>query len=189
MSELDIEDRWTEVLEAGREYERWFIVSDDAVPRRFPLAVVQHLLDDHPVVTGYSNLSRDDMRVNLSPDRLVKDRPGLPLSYGLLDFESVMTSRSEVFKTTLVGFSLTGMSREMWERFPFQAYGRPGHATGFSSDYSLSKRLQDAGVPIVAAREAFVYHLKEVWNQHDLEPRKRLLVGVEPPSIELEVVP
>jgi hypothetical protein len=76
--------------------------------------------------------------------------------------------------TYLAAMCLTGMSHEMWERFAFTTYwdGPPGSA----SDYMLSRELFDAGVPIVAAREAFVWHVKEEWNRADQEERKRLYI-------------
>ena len=56
MSELEIDRRWPEVLEAAEGYDRMIIVSDDAVVRKPALAAVRRLLNRHPVVTGYANL-------------------------------------------------------------------------------------------------------------------------------------
>lgn len=77
--------------------------------------------------------------------------------------------------------SLTGMSRDMWRRFPLGVY--TNGSVGWASDYHLSYRLGQAGIPIVAARAAYVDHVKERWQRHDRSHEKRLLVGEIPAEI------
>jgi hypothetical protein len=47
-------------------------------------------------------------------------------------------------------------------------------------------RLRDAGVPMVAAREGMVGHLKKRWNTVDNTPGRELLVGKQPAGVEVE---
>jgi len=177
MSELKITERWPEVLEAARGYERLIIVSDDAVVRPHALTAVQELLDEgHPVVTGYANLDMTDPRVNLNKAPLGEQ--SVIDEYDFYTLGEIMCWPEKTVPTTVVGFALTGASYELWERFPFQAH--------LGSDWSFSKRVTGAGIPMVAAREAYIWHVKEVWNRTDTEPRKRLLVGEEPAAIEFE---
>lgn len=156
-------------------YDRAFMVSDDSCPHQPALDMVRGLLDQgHPVATGYCNFGADDMRVNLcqQPD---------PDPYQMMTLEQAQTWPSDVIPTSFAGFSLTGMSVDMWARYPHRTQ------SGCNSDLDLCQRLKADGVPIVAHRSAFVWHCKERWSVPDSDPRKRLLVGVEPSSIDLEV--
>ena len=179
MSEIDITDAWPEIMEKAEGYDRLIIFSDDAVVRQPALDAVISLLDvGHPVVTGYGNLDMSDFRVNLNKAPL-QDQ-SYPDAYDFYTLGEVWSYPDEAVPTTVVGFALTGMSYELWQRFPFQAHQ--------GSDWSLSRRLTDAGIPMVAAREGFVWHVKEQWDppRLDVDPRKRLYVGEEPPELVLE---
>jgi hypothetical protein len=178
MSELEIDQRWGEVMALAEGYDRLLIFSDDAVVRQPALDAVLELLDEgHPVVTGYGNLDMTDFRVNLNKARLLDQ--GYVDAYDFYTLGEVWSYPDKAVPTTLVGFALTGMAYDLWERFPFQAHQ--------GSDWSLSRRLTDAGIPMVAARGGFIWHVKEKWNRNwDEDPRKKLLVGVEPALLELE---
>ena len=78
---------------------------------------------------------------------------------------------------------LTGMSREMWQRFPFGVC--EGSEVGWASDYSLCWRLQQAEVPIVAARDAHVLHVKTNWQTSETDPRKTLQIGHVEPKVTI----
>lgn len=175
LAERQVEARWPEVLELAAGYDRALIVSDDCVPHQPALDHVRGLLDDgHEVASGYCNLGADDMRVNLCP----LPYPDVHVHMTLAEAQSWP---GEVIPTSFVGFALTGMSVEMWARYPYRTTGG-----GWGADQTLCERLADDGVPVVAHRSAFVWHVKETWSRMDAEPRKRLLVGVEPAVIELE---
>jgi hypothetical protein len=179
MTEQTIQNRWPEVLEAARGYDRIILVSDDTSPTQSALDAVQGLLDDgYPVVTGYCNLGANDERVNLC-DRPLGPEPSAA-AYHWLTRDQVEQGH-RVVPTSFAGFALTGMSVPMWTQYPYRL-----HPNGNSADYDLCKRLERDRVPIVAARDGFVHHVKEVWAQPDRELRKRLLVGMEPASIDLE---
>lgn len=182
IGEPELEQRWSEILEAAVGYDRLILISDDGVVRQHALDAVRELLDEgHPVVTGYSNLDATEklsgvVNLNRAPLGFQAD----PSSFSLYTFGEVMCWPERAVPTTFCGFALTGMRRELWERYPWVASG--------GADFMLSKRLAADGVPIVAARDAFVWHVKEMWNRPDRDPRKGLLVGVEPAAIELETV-
>lgn len=183
MNEYEIEQAWPDVLEMAADYDRLIVQSDDGIVRPHALAAVIQLLDaGHPVVTGYSNLSARDFRVNLtkSPQAAA---PGEG-SYDLYTLKEVMEYPDQAVPTFLVGMCITGMSHAKWQRFGFHVWsGAPGNA----SDFILSRDIHAAGVPMVAAREAFVWHVKEQWNTADAEPRKRLYLE-EPSELLLETV-
>lgn len=177
MSELEITERWHEVIEAAAGYQRLVIVSDDAVVRQPALDAVLDLMDvGHPVVTGYGNLDMGDWRVNLNKAPLAVQ--SWPDSYDFYTLGEVLSWPTRDVPTTVVGFALTAMPIELWVRFPFDCDG--------GADFNLSHKLTGQGIPMVGAREGFIWHVKETWNRRDTEPRKRLLVGVEPASIDLD---
>jgi len=183
LTEGKIADRWGEVLDMAAGYDRLIMQSDDGIPRSHALAAVRGLLDEgHPVVSGYSNLSVDDMRVNLCKS-LVTAEPK-ENSYEFYTLQEVQESMVPAVPTAVVGFALTGMSVDLWTRFPFDVWSRP---PGNASDFMLSRRLLEAKIPMVGARDAFVYHGKPVWNTGDRDERRRLLLS-EPSEIVLETL-
>lgn len=183
-SELEIQEAWPEIERMLEGFENAFIISDDAIPRPHALAFLRRALGpERPVVTGYSNLSETDFRVNLTKTP-VEERISAD-SYDLYTLKEIQEHPDSLVRTYFTGFSLTGMSLEMWKRYPYRV--ETDGARDMAADYNLSKRLNRDEVPIYAHREAFVWHTKEVWSQNDQEPRKRLLVGVEPKSMEIEL--
>lgn len=181
----EVEDLWPELLASFTKYERWLIISDDSIPRPHALGEVQKALDDHPVVTGYCNLSREDMRVNLTRSPLIGDTP-TEQAYDLYDFDEIQSWPDALVPTWLAGFSLTGMSYELWQRYPLRCFTNQERKYGWAADFNLCKRLERDDIPIVGCRDAFVYHVKDVWNQMDLHPRKQLYCEIEPSEVVFE---
>lgn len=140
-----------------------WVTSDDVIIREPALDAVRALAGKHPVVTGYAQRSHTEWIVNLTNQALMLDNP-CPEAYSFRSFAEVVSYPEPVVPTWFTGMSLTGMSIDMWRQFPFNCYEDPGYA----SDFHLSWRLQQAGIPIVAAREAFTYHWRHDWvNTND----------------------
>lgn len=176
MAEQTIEAEWESVSARLDGYDRAFIISDDSIVSQHALDAVNSLLNDgHPVATGYCNLSENDLRVNLCP-------APYPDTHVWRTLGEVQAWPTAAVPTSFAGFSLTGMSTAMWERYPYRTV--PGGVGG--ADFRLCQRLHDDAVPIVAHRAAFTWHVKKDWNTGDTTPGRQLLVGVDPPSIELE---
>lgn len=159
------------------------LVSDDCVVTQDALGAVLELARSHDVATGYCRLATGHPSVNLTRRELMGDTPSAG-AYDFYTFDEVAGYESEVVPTGFVGFAVTVMPREMWRRFPFQVFG--GEASPHASDFALSMRLRDAGVPMVAARSGYVEHQKAEWNTTDRLPGRELLVGVEPARVEVE---
>lgn len=170
-NECELIDVISDVI-AVTDYDHYTVVSDDVVtPRAAYDAVEHHLAEGAPVVTGYCNLAANDWRVNLCKTP-VGETPH-PRSYDFYTLEEAV-AHADPIPTYFTGMCLTGMSRAMWQRFPFECYGVGKHA-GNASDLHLSRRLQEAGVPIIAPPEAFCLHVKQRWNEHDTDPQKAFL--------------
>ena len=156
--EREIVKVWPEVLATGHDW--YWVISDDTVPRPSALAAVRKLArEGHDVVTGYSQRTHTDWEVNLTSEPLTDPNTrGLPFKFRT--YQDVTGWPEATVPTWFTGMSFTGMSAAMWEQFPFGCYLKPGHSInrGYSSDLHLSRRLQAANVPIVAAREGFAYH-------------------------------
>jgi hypothetical protein len=181
MTEYQIAGCWPEILERSKGYDRLIVQSDDGIVRPHALAEIIRLLDEHPVVTGYSNLSSTDFRVNIT--RSPQAETIGTSAYDLYTLPEVMEAQADTLPTFLVALCITGMAHEMWGHFPFRTYF--DEPPGNGSDFCLSRDLHAAGVPMVAARDAFVWHVKERWNTADLDPRKRLYLH-EPSELVLE---
>jgi len=157
------------------------MVADDVVVRQPALDAVLGLArEGRPVVTGWCRLDSTHPLVNITDGALVGDEP-TPGAYRFRKFSDVVAHPSPVIETGFVGFALTCMPRDLWRRFPFGAFGGP--SSSWASDFHLSHRLRDAGVPMVAARDGGCEHLKERWLELDRDPRKRLLVGERPAQV------
>jgi hypothetical protein len=179
-TEAELEGVVPEVIADAKGYTHVLAESDDGiVPPQALAAVLQLLERGHPVVTGYSNLDQIDFRVNLTRSPFRELAYAAADDYDLYHLSDVMAWPEPAVPTYFAAYALTGMSREMWLRYPFQTTGE-----GWASDWDLSCRLQADGIPIVAAREGFTYHVKEVVGQLDEAPEKRLLVGELEPVVE-----
>lgn len=163
---------------ATTDYSHYLICSDDGIIPEFAVeAVLEHLADGNwPVVTGYSNLDATDMRVNLTRTPFTDTKTSRMEDYDLYHLADVLGWPDELVPTCFAGFALTGMSRDLWLKYPFDSTGGP-------SDYKLCVRLQADGVPIVASKRAFMWHAKELVNHPDQEQRKRLLIGQVPSEV------
>ena len=159
------------------------LVADDCIVTQQALDAVLKYAQEHPVVTGYCRLDWSHPSVNITRQPL---RGHVPTAgaYDFYSLDEVQAWPDPLVPTGFVGFALTCMSREMWRTFPFGAFG--GASQAWSSDFHLSMRLRDAGVPMMAARGGLVGHLKKRWNTLDKTPGRELLVGKEPAGVELE---
>lgn len=168
---------------AETDYSHYLTIADDGVVRQSALDAVLALLASHPVATGWSNLDATEARVNLTRSPLTMPAPH-PNAYDMYHWQEVMGYPSPVVPTYFAGMCLTGMSRDMWLRYPFDVYGDE-YESGHGSDYRLCLQLQQDDIPIVAAREGYVYHVKERWSLPDRAEEKRLLIGKVAPTVTI----
>jgi hypothetical protein len=167
------------------DYAFYLVVSDDVVISGEALDGVLRLLrEGHPVVTGYCNLDPHAGMVALTKSPPVDASP-VESSYDWYTLEAIHGwPVEEPIPTHFAGMALTGMSRQMWRRFPWRCFAE--QAAGWAADYHLALRLRDAGIPIVAPRDGFVYHTKPDWRVPDTLQRRRILVGEQTPEIVYE---
>lgn len=145
-------------------FDWMWIVSDDVIVRPQALDAVRRLRDrGHRVVTGYSQRSHTDWIVNLTKTPLRGPHPS-EASYDFYEFAEVVSWNADEVPTFFAGMSLTGMAVDDWKALPFMCFGGDGSNTGYASDFHLSARLQNAAIPIVAARDAFMYHWRTDWK-------------------------
>lgn len=175
-TEKQIEETvFSQLLAEFVEYDFFYMVSDDAIVRPYALDAVRKLARaGNPVVTGYSQRTHQDWTVNLCATPLKGDHPS-PEAYDFYLYEEIVGFECEEVESYFAGMSLTGMSRKMWERFPFRCFGGGARNTGYASDFSLSLRLQREDIPIMAARDGFCYHWRFDWQTtngiEDMKPK------------------
>ena len=178
MTEQRISERWDEVLHAARDFSHLIAISDDAIVTPHALRSVLTGLSDDRVVSGWSNLDESMTQVNLSDSPLTALTPTAD-AYDMPTVWDVLEGQPRR-RTFFSGMCLTAMSVAMWERYPFKVYG---DEPGFASDYSLSYRLGQDEVPIVAHKAAFVRHLKAAWSEADRTEGREMLIGEIPEAI------
>jgi hypothetical protein len=181
-SEPQLVDEVATLIDAT-DYTHYVMASDDLIVSPLALYEVLQAAKTNPVTTGYCNFDlTDDPRVGLTKGPLLERRPS-PTSYGEWWTQTEVDAYpSDLIPTSFTGWVLTCMPRELWLRYPFQI-----SELGAQSDYALSWRLQQDGVPIVAPKHARTFHVKELHGGGDQERRKRLLIGEVPASVTLEV--
>ena len=170
-------DAWDRVM-AMKWADPISIVSDDTIVTQRAVSTVLALHSMYPrwCVTGWCPLAEGHDLCNLSRNKLPEGPPNEG-SYDFLTCDEARADRGgQLISSSFAGMALTTMSRELWERFPFDVYGGQ-NGWGFASDYHLSYRLQQAGVSIVSHRDAEIRHVKKTWNEPDPTPGRELLVG------------
>lgn len=182
MTERQLEDVVHYVVDKASAYSHLLLLSDDTVPTQGALDLVLAALEEHPVVTGYCNLDASSPFVNITRRPFQCLDRSIGSDYDFFRRDVVATWSAPLVRTYFAGACLTGMSRDMWWKYPFRVF--PGSEPGYASDWMLSTRLQRDGVPIWAPRGAFVEHVKAVWNEPDrTDPERRLLIGEIPAEI------
>lgn len=173
-------------------YTHALLLSDDTVPTQAALDLVLGLSaieclagrGPHPrlVTTAYCNLDASKPEVNLTKRPFTILTQSYGSDYAFYTREEVVEYRSPFIATWFTGACLSCMPIDLWETYPFEVLGGPGHP-GYGSDWKLSVRLQRDHVPILAPKHAFIEHVKEVWNQRDQSSEKRLLIGERPAGV------
>lgn len=163
----------------ARGYSHITLISDDAVIPAHSLELVLAHAAEHPdrITTGWCNQDMSDDRVALSTKPLTDQVPK-PSSYTLPTWRDVLMG-PRVQRTYFTGFCLTTATVEMWDRYPYSAYG----PEGFAADYSMSQRAHEDGVLIDVIRDAFVLHLRETRTGSPSHPERRVLVGDITPEV------
>jgi hypothetical protein len=153
-SERQLVDVIADVVESA-DFDTIGLLSDDTVPPQSSLDLVLDAFEPSAVYTGYCNIDELDGNVNLSSKPLrIQEQAGADC-YTFPTREHVEKGKG-LFRSYFTGFAFTFMSRDMWLQYPFDCVGDPG----YQSDYRLSVRLQQDGVPIWAPRGAFMEHLR-----------------------------
>lgn len=168
---------------ADTDYDAYLMTSDDCIVSDEALGAVLALLDaGHPAATGWCRLDATHEDVNLTSGPLLYSWP-CDEAYSFRSYEQAAGWDDSPIPTFLMGMALTGMTRDLWLRFPYAVYGE-GQG-GWASDYSLSWRLMCSGIPMVAAPGGYVEHVKEHVGFPDSDPAKRLLIGEVEPSVRI----
>lgn len=182
-TEWQLQEVMHELVEGEVPFTHLCLVADDCIVTQQALDAVLAHAPAHPVVTGYCRLDWSHPLVNITRAPLHGHMPTAG-AYDFYTLEDVQAWPEPVVPTGFVGFALTCMTRELWREYPFGAFGSAHQA--WSSDFHLSMRLRDAGVPMVAAREGLVGHLKKRWNKLDDTPGRELMVGKEPAGVRFD---
>lgn len=167
------------------DFDRYLVCSDDILVRQPTLDAVTGALDGGcEVATGYSQRTHTDWTVNVTNGPLRDSHPASE-AYRFMKYRDVVSWPEPLVPTWFAGFSLTGMSRDMWQRFPFGCFTE-GQPTGYASDFHLSRRLQDERIPIYAVREAFAYHWRHEWQHTNHPEDDPVLLGELEPAVTVE---
>lgn len=156
---------------ANTDHDTIGLLSDDTIPPQSSLDLVLDAFEPSSVYTGYCNMDELDGNVNLSSEPLVIQNQASADCYTFPSREDV-EKNGGLFRSYFTGFALTFMSKDMWLQYPFECVGDPG----YQSDYRLSVRLQQDGVPIWAPAGSFMEHLRRGQSTQHL-PGGNVVVG------------
>jgi GT2 family glycosyltransferase len=138
---------------ANTDHDVIGLISDDTTPLQECLDLVLQEFTPDAVFTGYCNMDDTTDDVNLSSEPLVV-KPRATYDCYTFPKKSDVDNHSGLYRSWFTGFAMTFMSRDMWLKYPFDCIDTPG----YQSDYRLSVRLQQDGVPIWAVPGAFMQH-------------------------------
>lgn len=144
-------------------YDNYILTSDDVIVTQEVVDIVEKNLETYKVFTGYCNMTIKSKLVNLTdePITLINNKYPISQDYKFITFKDVEKKNTDIFKTYLAGFALTGMRRDLWLKYPFKVYlMNSNDKKGVSSDHNLSIRLNSDNIPIYTHKNAFVKHLK-----------------------------
>lgn len=197
ISELDCDLLWASYMteaEAARKinaavaenptYDAIGMIADDCIVSQEALDAVLDDLEEAEAVTGWCRLDRTHPLANVTKGPMKLRHPGIDAYGPWYQARELIEHEGARLPTGFMGFALTFLTRELWDRFPMQPMAADGK--GFASDFSLSLRLQEAGVPMWVTCCSQVTHVKERWAWEwtpDTDPRKRLLIGEREPRI------
>ena len=185
--ETELEDLgiFSSVVQQANEkgYSHISVISDDALITNDAFDKVLELSKKYKVVTGYCKLDKRTSIVNLAKSPLMQNQPYDIKDYNLFDYNELPNDID--IRTYFTGMALTTMSIELWKQFPFRCYRASYSPNGYASDYFLSKRLQDAGIPIYTHKETEIVHEKEV---HSTVIGQTLFIGPQYRNIVWEEI-
>jgi hypothetical protein len=175
-SELEDLGIFSSVIQSAKEkgYTHISVISDDGLITNKAFDKVLELSKENPVVTAFCKIDKTSTDVNLAKSPLIKAQPYALQDYHLFDYSELPNDTN--IRTYFTGMALTTMPIELWEMFPFKCYREAYAPNGYASDYHLSKRLQDAGIPIYTHKDTEVIHEKE---KHSTNIGQKLFIGKE----------
>ena len=148
----------------ANNFDYYIIVSDDVIVTQEAVDIVVENLPKYKVFTGYCNLYQGSTDVNLCKEPLTLQNGKFPIIEDYLWMsQQEVNEYNDVFKTHLIAMSLTGMSRDMWLKYPPGCYVNDGPRgrSYCSSDHNLSYRLGSDSVEMWTHPKCFVEHLKK----------------------------
>lgn len=173
--ETELEDMgiFSSVVQQAKEkgYTHISVISDDGLITNKAFDKVLELAKRFTVTTAYCKIDKRSTVVNLAKSPLIQNQPNDINDYNLYEYNDLP---NDDIRTYFTGMALTTMPVELWQMFPFQCYRSVYSENGYASDYFLSKRLQDAGIPIYTHKDAEVFHEKEV---HSTNIGQTLFIG------------
>jgi len=152
------------------DYTHYIIIGDDAIVTRQAADTVLYYTEneEYEVFTGWMNMhinkdgtfsKESTVNHNIVKCLDLNDGPTREEYGEWITMEKMRSLEPCPIRTTYANFALTGMSKEMWERFPISCWPR-----GNSSDHHLSLRLQDEGIKVWTHPNAFIRHLRRGWS-------------------------
>ena len=161
-SELEDMGIFSLVVEQAKEkgYTHISVVSDDGLINNKAFDKVIEMSNEYLVTTAFCKIDRRSTLVNLAKSPLIQGVPASLGDYNLFDYNELESNID--IQTYFTGMALTTMPVTLWQQFPFKCFRASYSPNGYASDYFLSKRLQDASIPIFTHKDTEIIHEKDV---------------------------
>lgn len=188
------------------DYDVMIFTSDDVIiPYDAPLKILKDMREyKYEIITGWSRCrpTKPEANITLEPPRLIERNIGRPVFYNQYNFikvneiQSLIKSGKYVIPVWFVGWSLTGMTKavvEKWEPrgwyfqhtepYHYVYQGRKG--CWASTDLWYSYDLWKKGLVKYCDLRVYIIHEPPLLGRANVERAKLLLVGKEPQELEL----
>jgi len=168
------------------DYDYYWLTSHDLVLHQEGVDCLVEILENDPscVATGYCNVSLDNPLSTITRAPIDQPEPSLE-SYGFLTNQSVQKLEDDIIRTYFASWSMSGMTRDMWLKYPYKTMG-----SGDRTDLNFSMRFcQEESNKIFSHKKASFLHLKPTAGL-SMGPGSvtTWLVGVSKPSLFLQTV-
>jgi hypothetical protein len=188
------------------DYDILVFTSDDTIiPYEAPKTIVNDILQTgHKIITGWSKCrpNRPEANITVKPPRNIdrnKDRPVYYNQYGFMkvgEIQSLIKQGKTMIPVWFVGWSLTGMTRGIVQQWtpagwffqktePYHYVFKGSKGCWTSSDLWYSYQMAKLGYAKYCDLKVYVPHDPPLLGKANPERAKLLLVGKEPPEVEL----
>ena len=151
-------------------FKYYFITSDDTLIRKEKFELLKYYLQFYPIVSGWCVTRQNSHKTTIADKNKVKMNLGS--NSGFISFSDVYYKTYEINKlpniitSAFTGWIYTGMSKKIWEEYPFQTCRHPNASSDAAFSYNI---LKDGKYDQTIIKAARAVHISNADHTHSLQ--------------------